>query len=293
MGRHLEQRALPRRRTRGTRARRPRAESRPERPRRRSDIVRVERPVEDVVRLERRCELRRVGQGRRRASPPALDRAPGPPRNQGHDDGHGGDEPEGDYEQGRGHRSSQFIKSLCQVSSTAAIRTAYPQSCRYRRWAVSANRRGRRSAGVNPGKTWSARMRGNGPEFVFGRGHNPLPSATILAWFGGPRPRRPFVRNDPFAPDRPAAKELCPIEPCPIVNQLIRKGRKSKREKTKTPALQGARSGCTRVSTMTPKKPNSALRKTARRSRTASRSAPTFRVSDLRGALGHLVHGAT
>ena len=53
----------------------------------------------------------------------------------------------------------------------------------------------------------------------------------------------------------------------PTVNQLIRKGRTSKREKTKTPALQGApqrRGVCTRVSTMTPKKPNSALRKVAR-----------------------------
>jgi small subunit ribosomal protein S12 len=53
----------------------------------------------------------------------------------------------------------------------------------------------------------------------------------------------------------------------PTVNQLIRKGRTSKREKTKTPALQGApqkRGVCTRVSTMTPKKPNSALRKIAR-----------------------------
>ena len=53
----------------------------------------------------------------------------------------------------------------------------------------------------------------------------------------------------------------------PTVNQLIRKGRTSKREKTKTPHLQGApqrRGVCTRVSTVTPKKPNSALRKVAR-----------------------------
>ena len=53
----------------------------------------------------------------------------------------------------------------------------------------------------------------------------------------------------------------------PTVNQLIRKGRTSKADKTKTPALQGApqrRGVCTRVSTMTPKKPNSALRKIAR-----------------------------
>ena len=68
----------------------------------------------------------------------------------------------------------------------------------------------------------------------------------------------------------------------PTINQLIRKGRKSKRKKSKAPALQytynsqkqkrirqpkGApqkRGVCTVVRTMTPKKPNSALRKIAR-----------------------------
>ena len=53
----------------------------------------------------------------------------------------------------------------------------------------------------------------------------------------------------------------------PTVNQLVRKGRKAAKAKTKTPALGGApqrRGVCTRVSTMTPKKPNSALRKVAR-----------------------------
>ena len=53
----------------------------------------------------------------------------------------------------------------------------------------------------------------------------------------------------------------------PTVNQLIRKGRKDKPSKTKTPALGGApqrRGVCTRVYTTTPKKPNSALRKVAR-----------------------------
>ncbi len=53
----------------------------------------------------------------------------------------------------------------------------------------------------------------------------------------------------------------------PTVNQLVRKGRKTPKEKTKTPALRGApqkRGVCTRVATMTPKKPNSALRKVAR-----------------------------
>lgn len=68
----------------------------------------------------------------------------------------------------------------------------------------------------------------------------------------------------------------------PTINQLIRKGRQSKRSKSKAPALlytfnsnkqhrvrqpKGApqkRGVCTVVRTMTPKKPNSALRKIAR-----------------------------
>ena len=53
----------------------------------------------------------------------------------------------------------------------------------------------------------------------------------------------------------------------PTIQQLVRKGRESKIDKTKTPALKGApqrRGVCTRVYTTTPKKPNSALRKVAR-----------------------------
>jgi small subunit ribosomal protein S12 len=68
----------------------------------------------------------------------------------------------------------------------------------------------------------------------------------------------------------------------PTINQLIRKGRKSKRGRTKSPAMlytfnalkgrrtrrvKGApqkRGVCTQVRTTTPKKPNSALRKIAR-----------------------------
>ena len=53
----------------------------------------------------------------------------------------------------------------------------------------------------------------------------------------------------------------------PTINQLIRKGRKSKVSKTTAPALQNCpqkRGVCTRVYTTTPKKPNSALRKVAR-----------------------------
>ena len=53
----------------------------------------------------------------------------------------------------------------------------------------------------------------------------------------------------------------------PTIEQLVRKGRQSKRRKEATPALKGApqrRGVCTRVYTHTPKKPNSALRKVAR-----------------------------
>jgi small subunit ribosomal protein S12 len=53
----------------------------------------------------------------------------------------------------------------------------------------------------------------------------------------------------------------------PTINQLVRKGRKTPEQKTKTPHLEGApqkRGVCTRVFTRTPKKPNSALRKAAR-----------------------------
>ena len=56
-------------------------------------------------------------------------------------------------------------------------------------------------------------------------------------------------------------------EPVPTIQQLVRKGRSSKRSKVKTPALKGSpqrRGVCTRVYTTTPKKPNSALRKVAR-----------------------------
>ena len=51
------------------------------------------------------------------------------------------------------------------------------------------------------------------------------------------------------------------------ISQLVRKGRESKSKRSKTPALKGSpqkRGVCTRVYTVTPKKPNSALRKVAR-----------------------------
>ena len=53
----------------------------------------------------------------------------------------------------------------------------------------------------------------------------------------------------------------------PTVNQLIRVGRKALHKKTKAPALKASpqrRGVCVQVRTMTPKKPNSALRKIAR-----------------------------
>src|SRR5690606_30846687 len=53
----------------------------------------------------------------------------------------------------------------------------------------------------------------------------------------------------------------------PTIQQLVRKGRKSKVATTKAPALKAnpQQAGvCTRVYTTTPKKPNSAMRKVAR-----------------------------
>lgn len=53
----------------------------------------------------------------------------------------------------------------------------------------------------------------------------------------------------------------------PTISQLIRTGREEKRHRSSSPALQNnpqRRGVCTRVYTVTPKKPNSALRKVAR-----------------------------
>ena len=99
----------------------------------------------------------------------------------------------------------------------------------------------------------------------------------------------------------------------PTVNQLIRKGRVSKKTKTKTPALRNApqkRGVCTRVYTLTPKKPNSALRKVARVRLTNGIEVTTYipgighnlqehsvvlirggRVKDLPGVRYHIVRG--
>lgn len=70
------------------------------------------------------------------------------------------------------------------------------------------------------------------------------------------------------------------VKRVPTINQLVRKGRQAKIRKSKSPALLKGynsfkkvlvdvpspqkRGVCTRVGTMTPKKPNSALRKYAR-----------------------------
>jgi len=53
----------------------------------------------------------------------------------------------------------------------------------------------------------------------------------------------------------------------PTINQLIAQGREPSAKRNKVPALQACpqkRGVCTRVYTVTPKKPNSALRKVAR-----------------------------
>ena len=53
----------------------------------------------------------------------------------------------------------------------------------------------------------------------------------------------------------------------PTINQLVRKGRKTREKRSKSPVLDACpqkRGVCLQVKTMTPKKPNSALRKIAR-----------------------------
>ena len=53
----------------------------------------------------------------------------------------------------------------------------------------------------------------------------------------------------------------------PTIQQLVRKGRVSLEDKSKSPALDSCpqrRGVCVRVYTTTPKKPNSAMRKVAR-----------------------------
>ena len=99
----------------------------------------------------------------------------------------------------------------------------------------------------------------------------------------------------------------------PTVNQLVRYGRKRLESRTKTPALVGCpqrRGVCVRVYTVTPKKPNSALRKVARVKLTSGVEVTTYipgvghnlqehsmvlirggRVKDLPGVRYHIVRG--
>ena len=111
-----------------------------------------------------------------------------------------------------------------------------------------------RDGGEAPKVATKAKARLGRAGAVCGAQSRSLHFAVRLA---GPRPRRPLLCETTFF-----AKE-----PMPTVNQLVRKGRKAVKAKTKTPALRGApqkRGVCTRVYTTTPKKPNSALRKVAR-----------------------------
>ena len=112
----------------------------------------------------------------------------------------------------------------------------------------------------------------------------------------------------------------------PTFNQLVKKGRSDKAYKSKTPALQRGfnalqnkvtdlsapqkRGVCTKVTTVTPKKPNSALRKIARVRLTNGMEATSYipgighnlqehsvvlirggRVRDLPGVRYHIIRG--
>jgi small subunit ribosomal protein S12 len=100
----------------------------------------------------------------------------------------------------------------------------------------------------------------------------------------------------------------------PTINQLIRLGRKPNTWRTKAPALNECpqrRGVCTRVMTVTPKKPNSALRKVARVRLTNGIEVTAYipgvghnlqehsvvlvrggRVKDLPGVRYHIIRGA-
>jgi small subunit ribosomal protein S12 len=100
----------------------------------------------------------------------------------------------------------------------------------------------------------------------------------------------------------------------PTINQLIKNGRTSKKEKSRARALKGCpmrRGVCVRVYTTTPKKPNSALRKVARVRLTTGIEVSAYipgvghnlqehsvvlvrggRVKDLPGVRYHIVRGA-
>ena len=88
--------------------------------------------------------------------------------------------------------------------------------------------------------------------------------ASVRVFHAAPSPERnPEAGPKPVSPVSVNARGIS----VPTIQQLVRKGRVSKQDKSKTPALKGApqrRGVCTRVYTTTPKKPNSALRKVAR-----------------------------
>ncbi len=99
----------------------------------------------------------------------------------------------------------------------------------------------------------------------------------------------------------------------PTINQLVRFGREKRKYRTKSPALSASpqrRGTCIRVSTMTPKKPNSALRKIARVKLTTGKEITAYipgeghnlqehsivlvrggRVKDLPGVRYHIIRG--
>jgi len=99
----------------------------------------------------------------------------------------------------------------------------------------------------------------------------------------------------------------------PTINQLVRRGRETASEKSKSPALKSCpqkRGVCVRVYTTTPKKPNSALRKVARVRLTNGMEVTTYipgvghnlqehsivlirggRVKDLPGVRYHIIRG--
>jgi small subunit ribosomal protein S12 len=100
----------------------------------------------------------------------------------------------------------------------------------------------------------------------------------------------------------------------PTINQLVRHGRARARRKSKSPALAKCpqrRGVCTRVWTVTPKKPNSALRKVARVRLTTGTEVTAYipgvghnlqehsivlvrggRVKDIPGVRYHVIRGA-
>lgn len=100
----------------------------------------------------------------------------------------------------------------------------------------------------------------------------------------------------------------------PTINQLIRHGRESEKLKSKSPLLESCpqkRGVCLSVKTVSPKKPNSALRKIARIKRTNGMEGTAYipgeghnlqehsvvlirggRVKDLPGVRYHIIRGA-